>query len=226
MKALWLVTFVTHNARVSDRMIKVGVQRGHPIILTPAQIRLVAETLIEAWTRHSIPVCACNVLPDHVHIIIAADSENALHELVRKLKGFTSYKFNRANPSMSGPLWQQKFNRKVIPNDEALRNALEYVWNNHRKHLPHEEETRESEAMGFSPLKRGAEKVSNDLRQTTPHSEATDFSPLKSKKDKGLKPPCLTYSSKTPKVYTVDKHEAVVDILRNACMTVEEIFNS
>ncbi len=179
MKSLWLVTFVTHNSRLSDRMINVGVQKGLPLVLTPAQINLVAEALVEAWTRHKIPVCACNVLPDHVHAVIAAESEEELHELVRKLKGFSSHRLSQADPSIAGALWQQKFNRKVIPDEGALNRALEYVWNNHRKHLPHEVNS-----------------------------------------GKGLKPPCLT-----KEVYTVDMHEAIVERLRQACITVQEIFS-
>jgi hypothetical protein len=74
-RLLWLVTFVTHNSRVSERMVTYGVKSGDPLILNAADRLLIAQNISEACHSHAIPVVAWNVLPDHVHMILAAEDE-------------------------------------------------------------------------------------------------------------------------------------------------------
>ncbi|MCX6600996.1 MAG: Eco57I restriction-modification methylase domain-containing protein, partial [bacterium] len=134
-RTFWLVTFVTHNARVSDRMVEFGVQKGEPLIFTAEERERVADILSALWKEYGIPVVAGNVLSDHVHLVMAAENETELDEHVRKLKGASSYRFSReVRPSEGGHVWQQKFNRKPLTTERALHDAQEYVWNNHLKH--------------------------------------------------------------------------------------------
>jgi len=130
----WLVTFVTHNARVSERMVTFGAGGGEPVLFTPEEQLIMATHIAEVCHRHRIPVVAWNVLPDHVHMVIAATDEAALNEAVRKIKGGSAYAFGRSQGLDGGPVWAQKFNRKLLSTDDALYAAIEYVMNNHHKH--------------------------------------------------------------------------------------------
>jgi type I restriction-modification system DNA methylase subunit/REP element-mobilizing transposase RayT len=135
-RALWFVTFVTHNARVSERMVTYGVEHGEPLVFSPEDQLLIAEKIAEACRHHAIPVVAWNVLPDHVHLVLAAQDDTALSEAVRKIKGYSSHAFQRARNWESGQhVWAQKFDRRLITDESMLGDVVDYVMNNHLKHL-------------------------------------------------------------------------------------------
>ncbi len=95
-RSLWFVTFVTHNSRISERMITYGIQAGEPIIFSPAEQILMTEKIAEACRKYAVPVVAWNVLPDHVHMVIGAEDEQALEKVVGKIKGYSSRAFKQA----------------------------------------------------------------------------------------------------------------------------------
>ncbi|MGP1382418.1 MAG: type ISP restriction/modification enzyme [Thainema sp.] len=131
----WFVTFVTHNARVSERMVTYGVKKGEPLIFSAEDQIFIAEQIAEAVKRYEIAIAAFNVLPDHVHMVVAASTEAELNEKIRKIKGFSSHQYQRSRDWDKGQhVWAQKFNRQAIENEIALTEILEYVLNNHTKH--------------------------------------------------------------------------------------------
>lgn len=137
-RSLYFVTFVTHNSRVSERMVTYGSQAGEPFILNAQDRLLMAQKIAEACQRHQIPIVAWNVLPDHVHMVIAAENEEALDEQVRKIKGASSFAFARERGMEKGQhIWAQKFNHRLITDENMLREVVEYVMSNHRKHAEH-----------------------------------------------------------------------------------------
>ncbi|WP_196525386.1 transposase [Nostoc commune] len=130
------MTFVTHNSRISERMVTYGVKVGEPVVFSAEDQIFIANKIAEAAKRYEIAIAVFNVLPDHVHMIVAAETENELNEQVRKIKGFSSYQFQRSRGwDKSQHVWAQKFNRQVIENETALSKIWEYVWNNHLKHV-------------------------------------------------------------------------------------------
>jgi len=131
----WLVTFVTHNSRVSERMVTYGVKSGDPLILDANDRLLNAQYISDACRSHSIPVIAWNVLPDHVHMVLAAEDELELDEQVRKIKGFSSYSFQRARGlDTGGHVWAQKYHHLLITDQRMLESVYAYVMDNHIKH--------------------------------------------------------------------------------------------
>ena len=90
---MWFVTFVTHNTRVSERMVTYGVKMGSPIIFNLQQRQLIGNLLTKAFEKYEVHAICWHVLPDHVHIVIEANDEKDLNDKVRKIKGFTSKQF-------------------------------------------------------------------------------------------------------------------------------------
>jgi type I restriction-modification system DNA methylase subunit/REP element-mobilizing transposase RayT/predicted type IV restriction endonuclease len=134
-RQLWFVTFVTHNSRISERMVTLGIKTDSPLVFASDDQILIAEQILEACQKYQIAVVACNVLPDHVHMIIAAETEDELNESVRKIKGYSSYAFQKERRWESGQhVWAQKFHGELIPDEKALAQIIEYVLNNHLKH--------------------------------------------------------------------------------------------
>jgi REP element-mobilizing transposase RayT len=134
-RTLWLVTFVTHNSRVAERMVTYGVKSGDPLILDASDRLLIAQNISDCCHSHHIPVVAWDVLPDHVHMILAAEDERELDEQVRKIKGFSSFSFQRARGwDEGGHVWAQKYHHLLITDQRMLENAYSYVMDNHIKH--------------------------------------------------------------------------------------------
>jgi REP element-mobilizing transposase RayT len=139
-KELYFVTFVTHNSRISERMVQFNspyfIENLQPFILNAAERNYVAESINELIEKHSLEVISLNILPDHVHLIIAAADENDLDEKVRKLKGGTSFSLNRklGIQKNENKVWAQKYHWKLIENDTMLSNIKEYIETNHYKH--------------------------------------------------------------------------------------------
>lgn len=131
----WLVTFVTHDSTVSDRTRRFGVKPGIATILPANDQVMIAEALAQALEKHSIAVLSFNVIPDHAHMIMAADSESHLAEHVRRLRGYSAYVFRKRHHLVgSGHLWAEKFNRRPIRDANTLQSMLGYVSENHVKH--------------------------------------------------------------------------------------------
>jgi len=137
---IWFVTFVTHCSPVSERMVQFGVTdpegKGlQPLVLTPEEQVLVAESLFDIAQRHGFTFVALNVLPDHVHAVLAALNEKVLATHVRNLKIFSAQLINkRRNRAKGSHVWAQKFNRKPVEDEASLARICDYILQNHQKH--------------------------------------------------------------------------------------------
>jgi REP element-mobilizing transposase RayT len=135
-KMLWFITFVTHNSRISERMVSYGVETGEPLIFSAEDQLFIAEKIAEAIKRYGLFVITFNVLPDHIHLVILAKTEKELGEYIRKIKGFTSFEFQRSRNWEKGQsIWGQKFNKKPIEDENSLINIIQYIAENHIKHI-------------------------------------------------------------------------------------------
>lgn len=158
-RLLWFATFVTHNSRVSERMVTYGVHSGAPLIFSSDEQVEIATHIIDVCHRHHIAICALNVLPDHVHMVLAARDSAELTDFIRKIKGYSAYAFHRGadtgnglkpvvetterpdsfnnglQPIAQSPVWAQKSHWTPITNSDQLENILYYVRTNHEKHV-------------------------------------------------------------------------------------------
>jgi len=131
----WLVTFVTHNSRVSERMARLKIKVGEPVVFDDETLAAMAEKITEAVRKYAVPILALNVLPDHVHMVVGAGDEKALNELIRKVKGYSARAFvNILGFDPGTQVWARKFNRKLLQDEDALAHAVDYVAHNHHKH--------------------------------------------------------------------------------------------
>ncbi|MCJ7529687.1 MAG: transposase [Anaerolineales bacterium] len=157
-RQLWFVTFVTHNSRISERMVTHGVQTGEPLIFSAEDQVLIAEKIFETCRREQIAIVTANILLNHVHLVVAAEDEPTLEEHIRKIKGAISYIFQRARGWEKGSgqhVWAQKFNRVPITDQAALENIVAYVTDNHIKHVDRwGERLIATWNKGFKPLVR------------------------------------------------------------------------
>ena len=125
------ITCVTHNSRVSERMRKYGIKRGIPVTLNENDEINITKTISSLIKRNKWIFNAFNICKDHIHFVVFCE-DNKLTSIVQNVKSITSRKYT--NKKISGSLWAQKFNRKMINNDEQLFSAITYITNNRFKH--------------------------------------------------------------------------------------------
>jgi len=133
------VTWVTHNSRVSERMVEYGVRTGEPVVLDEASRSIIAEAIAEKIQEKQYRVLAVNVLADHVHCVVVCEEDDGA-DIVQQLKGYSSHQHNRLlqlsvqDEGRQNKLWAKGSSQTLIESGEHLTNAVEYVQNNHLKH--------------------------------------------------------------------------------------------
>ena len=135
-KQAFHVTWVTHNARTSQRMIEYKVKKGETIWLDEELEMVVANELAAIITEDELNVLNWNICGDHVHMLLVCDPEE-LANIVRKLKGRSAQKtkeYLKVPKEEVFHLWAQKFNRKPIEDEDGLANVFEYIQHNREKH--------------------------------------------------------------------------------------------
>nr|NQU93932.1 Eco57I restriction-modification methylase domain-containing protein [Bacteroidota bacterium] len=144
-KKAWHVTWVTHDTRTSERMIKYKVRErrasgemhvDRSIYLDDKDAIKVTEIISDIVVEEKYNCLAYNIGEDHVHMLLVCE-EDELTNIVRKLKGKSAQKFKEyleISKEETFNLWAQKFDRRLIESEEQLVNTIEYVANNREKH--------------------------------------------------------------------------------------------
>ncbi len=136
---IWHVTWATRNSRISERMILARVKLENPVMLTDEMRNIVVESIKLKTQEESLEIYALNVLMDHVHILIQS-SETELEEIIRKLKGYSSYQiskelsFSSSGGGKQSRIWAKSFSKTLIRDNNHLKKSIIYIKNNHLKH--------------------------------------------------------------------------------------------
>ncbi len=144
-KKAWHVTWVTHDTRTSERMIRYRVRRpratgelhiDRSIYLDNDDALKVAEILEKIISEDQYNCLEFNICSDHVHIILVCEEEE-LSNIVRKLKGKSAQLFKEhlgIQKDETFNLWAQKFDRREVDSEKYLKNVEGYIHNNREKH--------------------------------------------------------------------------------------------
>ena len=83
--------------------------------------------------RADFRITQFSVQGDHLHLLVEADSQQALSRGMQGLAIRVARRVNRL-VSRSGKLWVDRFFSRALSSPRSVRNALAYVLNNFRKH--------------------------------------------------------------------------------------------
>ncbi len=145
-KKAWHITWVTHDTRTSERMIKYKVRErratgemhiDRSVYLDNNDALKVTEIISSIVVEDKYNCLAYNIFVDHIHILLVCEEEE-LPNIVRKLKGKSAQKFKEhlgISKDETYHLWAQKFDQKLIESHQQLNNTIEYIKNNREKHL-------------------------------------------------------------------------------------------
>jgi REP element-mobilizing transposase RayT len=132
---LFLVTWVTHSSRISERMKKYSKNKGlQPLVLSDEEEIEVTEYINEIVKKDMLKILSYNICKDHIHLILFCNEANR-DNIVRKLKGKSAQSFKeKRNINAEFHLWAQKYNWTYVLDEKALQNAYIYVKYNRQKH--------------------------------------------------------------------------------------------
>lgn len=135
----FLITWVTHNSRISERMIEYKVQKGEPFILDYEMRNSICRFLNEKIAKEGYQVLAKNVLHDHVHLVLIC-AEHEIANIIQNLKGYTSFflgkqlLLSKDKEGRQNKIWAKGSNYSYLDKEKHLLNSIEYTNNNHLKH--------------------------------------------------------------------------------------------
>ena len=81
------------------------------VLINPIDVRLKA-LIAEIATEHNMSMLALEVMPDHVHLFIEADTTISVAEIVNRIKGKTSRLLRQEFPSLRSrlpTLWSRSY---------------------------------------------------------------------------------------------------------------------
>jgi REP element-mobilizing transposase RayT len=107
--------------------------KGEPIWLTHTQAEVfLAESQRTATYRHW-HLLAVAVMANHVHLIVGATDNVPGERLLQEFKSYGSRVLNaQFGKPTSGTWWTKSGSTRVLPNERAVRAAVEYVRNQRR----------------------------------------------------------------------------------------------
>ena len=139
MRKRIFITWVTHNSRVSERMIKFRVKKDEWYFLDDEDrvliYNLICEKLEDLWIKNF----TLNVLSDHVHLVFMVE-ENDLSKIMKNIKWAVSFKylklkwFTKSWDWVQNKLWAKSFSKTYLDTDENYEKAINYTLTNHEKH--------------------------------------------------------------------------------------------
>ena len=130
------ITWVTHNSRVSERMIKYKIEKCEWVYLSDEHEIKITWFIKDIVKEDNLKVSAYNICKDHIHLLLLCNEEK-LSNIVRKVKWKSSQRFKEylwVDKEEKNYLWAQKYNKSFIENEVNFNEVVKYIKYNREKH--------------------------------------------------------------------------------------------
>jgi len=101
---------------------------GLDIFGTRGDARLFLERLGDVAARHALEVHAYCLMRTHYHLLVR-DTTGVISAVMKDLNGWYARRFNLRH-SRRGPVFDRRFYRELIEDDDQLRTCLRYIVRN------------------------------------------------------------------------------------------------
>jgi REP element-mobilizing transposase RayT len=128
---------ITRRPRRVDGFPYIGYQRyflttctafRRQLFVDPPLVAAVVEQMMHNAEHFEFAVLAYVLMPDHVHVLVEADSERSdFPAFVKRFKQTTGFAYRR---DTGQPLWQHGYHERVLRNDEATETVVRYILEN------------------------------------------------------------------------------------------------
>ena len=109
------------------------LRAGLPSLRRLPQANVVMAAIEGSASREGFRICEYTVQIDHLHLMVEADSRQALGRGMAALKVSLARRFNRLF-RRRGPVAKERFHHRVLRTPREVRNALAYLLHNCHKH--------------------------------------------------------------------------------------------
>jgi REP element-mobilizing transposase RayT len=149
--------------------------------------QLVAEAL-EHFDGRRYRLIAWCIMPNHVHVVLQSLVGEQLPKILHSLKSYTAHSANK-HLRRTGEFWQPEYYDHLVRDEQDLRHAVEYIWENPRSAGMSEwkwksrSDERLAQVLGLS--NEGSTLHGRDARVTSSASRDTDGTPVLANIKKG-----------------------------------------
>lgn len=109
---IYLVTTVTQHREPIFRDVNLG--------------RILVRAMIFQQQLGKVDSLAFVVMPDHLHWLFKLGEKASLHDVVRRVKGYSAQQINALRQS-DGPVWQSGFHDHALRRQEDVGQVARYV---------------------------------------------------------------------------------------------------
>jgi REP element-mobilizing transposase RayT len=107
--------------------------KGEPIWLDAEDGAILLVQFRETAERRHWQLLAAAVMANHVHLVVGVPGDPDPADLLRDFKSYASRRLTeRHGPPRSGRWWTQSGSRRKLPDEAAVRAAIEYVRRQYR----------------------------------------------------------------------------------------------
>jgi REP element-mobilizing transposase RayT len=118
------------DARVRRRALENLV--GTPVWLTADQAQILADQFVETARYRQWQVLAVAIMANHVHLVVGVPGDPDPAKLLHDFKSYgTRALQSKGHLPSGGRWWTESGSRRRLPDERAVRAAVEYVRNQH-----------------------------------------------------------------------------------------------
>lgn len=102
--------------------------RLHARLLDPEEIAMVKGHVVSGHGRYYY-LCAVQVMPDHVHLLLRPRKGFTLSRILEGIKGVSARRLN-VRRGGGGSLWQDESFDRIIRSEKEFKETLDYMFRN------------------------------------------------------------------------------------------------
>jgi REP element-mobilizing transposase RayT len=119
------------DARVRQRALDNLI--GQPVWLTPEQAQVLADQFRETAAHRQWQLLAIAIMANHVHLVVGVPGDPDPTKLLHDFKSYGTRALKARGHEPSGARWwTESGSRRKLPDERAVRAAVEYVRRQHR----------------------------------------------------------------------------------------------
>lgn len=84
------------------------------------------DTILKVCKNLNCIVYVFGIMPDHFHLLLKTTSKMTVSKAIQQIKSIFT-KNLREKYNFNKPIWQKRFNSRIVDTEERLRNTIEYI---------------------------------------------------------------------------------------------------
>lgn len=87
------------------------------------------DTTLKVCKNLNCTVYVFSIMPDHLHLLLKVTGKITISKVLQQIKSIFT-KNLREKYNFNKPIWQKRFNSRIVDSEERLENTIDYILNN------------------------------------------------------------------------------------------------